>query len=122
VHLAFAEAWAWLEAQGLLVPAEGINGTNGFRHLSRRARQFASDTDFADYRIARLIPREILNARIAAKPARNESMGAIRRKRGRLRPAANRRLHGTLVGSEVAGVRLTDALRRIQLSRRWRTR
>jgi hypothetical protein len=24
VHLAFAEAWAWLEAQGLLVPAEGV--------------------------------------------------------------------------------------------------
>jgi len=65
VHLAFAEAWAWPEAQGLLVPAEGINGTNGWRHLSRRARQFASDADFADYRIARLIPREILNARIA---------------------------------------------------------
>jgi uncharacterized protein (TIGR02391 family) len=65
VHLAFAEAWAWLEAQGLLVPAEGINGTNGFRHLSRRARQFSSEDDFADYRIARLLPREILNTRIA---------------------------------------------------------
>ena len=65
VHLAFAEAWGWLEAQGLLVPAEGINGTNGFRHLSRRARQFASGADFADYRVARLIPREILNPRIA---------------------------------------------------------
>ena len=65
VHLAFAEAWAWLEAQGLLVPAEGTNGTNGWRHLSRRARQFASEADFADYRIARLIPREILNPRIA---------------------------------------------------------
>jgi hypothetical protein len=65
VFLAFAEAWAWLEAQGLLVPAEGTNGANGFRHLSRRARQFASEADFADYRIARLIPREILNTRIA---------------------------------------------------------
>ncbi len=65
VHLAFAEAWAWLEAQGLLVPAEGTNGTNGFRHLSRRARQFASEADFADYRIARLIPMEVLNPRIA---------------------------------------------------------
>ena len=65
VHLASAEAWAWLEAQRLLVPAEGINGTNGFRHLSRRARQFGSEADFADFRIARLIPREILNARIA---------------------------------------------------------
>ena len=47
-----------------MVPAEGINGTDGFRHLSRRARQFSSEADFADYRIARLIPREILNARI----------------------------------------------------------
>jgi uncharacterized protein (TIGR02391 family) len=65
VHLAFAEAWAWLEAQGLLVPAEGTNGTNGWRHLSRRARQMESPADFADYRVARLIPREILNARIA---------------------------------------------------------
>ena len=65
VFLAFAEAWAWLEAQGLLVPAEGTNGANGFRHLSRRARQFASEADFADYKIARLIPREILNTRIA---------------------------------------------------------
>jgi uncharacterized protein (TIGR02391 family) len=65
VFLAFAESWAWLEAQGLLVPAEGTNGANGFRHLSRRARQFASEADFADYRIARLIPREILNTRIA---------------------------------------------------------
>jgi uncharacterized protein (TIGR02391 family) len=65
VYLAFAEAWAWLEAQGLLVPAAAPNGANGFRYLSRRARQFASEADFADYRIARLIPREILNARIA---------------------------------------------------------
>lgn len=65
VHLAFAEAWAWLEAQGLVVPAQGINGTNGFCHLSRRARQFTSEVDFADYRIARLVPRELLNVRIA---------------------------------------------------------
>jgi hypothetical protein len=64
-HLAFAEAWAWLEAQGLLVPAEGTNGTNGWRHLSRRARQFTSEAEFAEYRVARLIPREILNAQIA---------------------------------------------------------
>jgi len=65
IHLAFAEAWAWLEAQGLLVPAEGTNGTNGWRHLSRRARKMESAADFADFRIARLIPKEILNSRIA---------------------------------------------------------
>lgn len=65
VHLAFAEAWAWLEAQGLLVPAEGTNGTNGWRHLSRRARQMESAADFSDFKVARLIPKEILNSKIA---------------------------------------------------------
>jgi len=47
VSLALAEAWAWLEAQGLLVPAEGINGQNGFRRPSRRVQTFESETDVA---------------------------------------------------------------------------
>src|SRR5215475_8963716 len=34
VELALAEAWSWLEAQGLLVAAPGPNGANGFRVLS----------------------------------------------------------------------------------------
>ncbi len=29
MQLAFSEAWAWLEAQGLLVPASGSNGQAG---------------------------------------------------------------------------------------------
>jgi hypothetical protein len=33
------EAWAWLEAQGLLVPAGDTNDRNGGRVLSRRARR-----------------------------------------------------------------------------------
>lgn len=65
VHLALAEAWAWLESQGLLVPAEGTNGTNGWRHLSRRARKIESAADFANFRFARLLPKEILHSRIA---------------------------------------------------------
>src|SRR5438445_10930613 len=36
VGLALAEAWAWLQAQGLVVPAADTNGQNGWRHLSRR--------------------------------------------------------------------------------------
>src|SRR4051812_14965336 len=31
VKAAVAEAWAWLEAQVLILPAPGINGRNGFR-------------------------------------------------------------------------------------------
>ena len=65
IDLALAEAIAWLEAQGLMVPAEGMNGNNGWRHLSRRARQLESEADFASYRVARLLPRELLHPKIA---------------------------------------------------------
>lgn len=65
VNLAFAEAWAWLEAQGLLVPAPETNGRNGWRVLSRRAREMESKAEFANYKIARLLPKELLHPQIA---------------------------------------------------------
>ena len=65
IGLAFTEAWAWLEAQGLLVPDDGINGQNGWRRLSRRARKMESATDFANFRTARLLQREVLHPSIA---------------------------------------------------------
>src|SRR5262249_32263636 len=42
IELAWLEAWAWLEAQGLIVPAGETNGRHGWRVLSRRARRFES--------------------------------------------------------------------------------
>jgi uncharacterized protein (TIGR02391 family) len=65
VEIAMAEAWAWLFAQGLIIPAEGMNGANGFRRLSRRARIMQSEAAFADYRTARLLTREILHPKLA---------------------------------------------------------
>jgi uncharacterized protein (TIGR02391 family) len=65
VDLAWAEAIAWLEAQGLIVPAESLNGSSGWRHLSRRAQRFEDESEFADYRIARLLPKELLHPAIA---------------------------------------------------------
>lgn len=65
VDLAIAEALAWLEAQALIVPAEGVNGNNGFRHLSRRARRFENEAAFTDYRTARLLPKDLLHPAIA---------------------------------------------------------
>lgn len=62
---ALTEAWAWLEAQGLVVPEDGTNGQNGWRRLSRRARRMESEADFASFKIARLLPREILHPKIA---------------------------------------------------------
>jgi hypothetical protein len=42
IDAALCEAWAWLEAQGLIVPA-GQNGPNGWRVLSRRAKRFENE-------------------------------------------------------------------------------
>ncbi len=67
ITLAFSEAWAWLEAQGLIVPAADTNGRNGLRVLSRRARRFASEAEFANYAVARRLPREALHPKLADK-------------------------------------------------------
>ncbi|XYJ92464.1 hypothetical protein AEMCBJ_33570 (plasmid) [Cupriavidus necator] len=64
VDLALAEAFAWLEAQGLVVPAEGMSGSGGWRHLSRRAQRFENEAAFTGYRTARLLPRELLHPAI----------------------------------------------------------
>jgi hypothetical protein len=46
IELALAEAWAWLEAQGLIVHAPDSNGLHGWRVLSRRAKRFESEAEF----------------------------------------------------------------------------
>jgi len=67
IEVALTEAWAWLEAQGLIVPAPDPNGAFGWKILSRRAKRFESETEFARYAVARLLPRELLHRRIADK-------------------------------------------------------
>ena len=65
VERAIAEAWAWLEAQGLLVSAPSTNGSNGFRFLSRRARRFQNESEFANYAVSRMLPKDALHPKIA---------------------------------------------------------
>ncbi len=67
INLALAEAWAWLVAQGLLVPAPEQHRGPDWRVLSRRARRFEDETEFANYAVARLLPREVLHPRISGK-------------------------------------------------------
>jgi hypothetical protein len=67
IEIALAEAWAWLESQGLIVPAPDMNGRNGWRLLSRRAKRFESETEFARYSVARTLQRDALHARMADK-------------------------------------------------------
>lgn len=65
ISIALREAWSWLEAQGLLIPAPGTNGENGFRILSRRARKIETGADFASFKAAHMLAKETLHPRIA---------------------------------------------------------
>jgi hypothetical protein len=66
INLALAEAWAWLEAQGLIVAAPE-NGQYGWKMLSRRAKRFESEAEIAQFATARILPKEALHPRIAEK-------------------------------------------------------
>jgi uncharacterized protein (TIGR02391 family) len=65
IDAAITEAWAWLEAQGLVVPAADTNGQNGWRILSRRANRFENEAEFTRFAVARTLPKGALHPRIA---------------------------------------------------------
>ncbi len=67
INLAISEAWAWLTAQGLLVPAPGNVAGNDWRVLSRRACRFEDETEVLRYAVAKLLPKEALDERISNK-------------------------------------------------------
>lgn len=62
IALAFSEAFSWLTAHGLAVPASRQAQT---LRLSRRGSKLETVSDFSNFTIARLLPREILHPRIA---------------------------------------------------------
>ncbi len=66
VHRAMTEAWVWLEAQGLLVPGDRLNGGNGWRVPSRRAMRFSGVDEFVSFAVARRLDPTILHLRIRA--------------------------------------------------------
>jgi uncharacterized protein (TIGR02391 family) len=67
IELAVAEALNWLETQGLLIPAPGMNGQQGWRVLSHKAEQLQAASDVRNFAKSRYLRREILNAKIADK-------------------------------------------------------
>jgi uncharacterized protein (TIGR02391 family) len=67
VERATAEAWAWLEGQGLVLPAPGMNGSNGWKMLSREAEKMKSGADFARFRDMANFPKSMLYPAIADK-------------------------------------------------------
>jgi uncharacterized protein (TIGR02391 family) len=67
IDLAIGEAWAWLEREGLLIPAPDTNGQNGWRVLSRRARAYVQDVDNSRRAAPITFPKELLHPRILEK-------------------------------------------------------
>jgi uncharacterized protein (TIGR02391 family) len=71
----------WLETHGLLIPAAGMNGDNGFRILSRRAGTLLDAGAFDTYRSAASFPKSLLHPTIAdrvwADLARSNLDGAV---------------------------------------------
>jgi len=51
--------------QGLVLPARGMNGNNGYRRLNRRACRLESEAEFASSKVARLPPPQMLHPKIA---------------------------------------------------------
>lgn len=66
ISQAILEAWSWLEAQGFLVGSDDINGRNGYRTLTRRARRIQPD-EFPNFAAARTIPSEIIHESIRTR-------------------------------------------------------
>jgi uncharacterized protein (TIGR02391 family) len=64
INLAVYEAWNWLKVQGLLIPAEGSNGSSGFLRLGRRAGRLVDDAAFKSYAIAVKFNKDLLHPRI----------------------------------------------------------
>lgn len=62
VGLTFSEAFSWLMVQGLTVPS---SRQPHFLQLTRRGRKVKTESDFLSFKIARLLPKEILHPRIA---------------------------------------------------------
>ena len=63
VILAISEAFAWLGAQGLIVPKPGE--IHGWMLLSRRARRFETEEGFRQFELARRLNRDLLHPLIA---------------------------------------------------------
>jgi len=65
VYLALQDALNWLEVNGLLLPAQGMNGANGFRVFGRRGSELLDRGRFDSYAQAAEFPKCMLHHSIA---------------------------------------------------------
>ncbi len=62
IEIAVNEAWHWLEINMLIMPADGSNGRNGWKVLTRRGSALANDEDgYRSYAAATTLPKGMLH-------------------------------------------------------------
>ncbi|HVZ18059.1 MAG TPA: TIGR02391 family protein, partial [Terriglobales bacterium] len=59
--------WDWLRQQGLIAPAPGINGSNGWMMLTPKGEKFEAGRDLERLRSAMAFPKELLHPKISDK-------------------------------------------------------
>ncbi len=64
VESAIGEALQWLESAGLVMPAPGMNGPNGWRVLTRRGRRLKESGNALQYKAGALLPREMIHPKL----------------------------------------------------------
>lgn len=67
VEMPLIEALHWLEVNAFLLPAPGINGTNGFRVLGRRGQELVDRDQFDAFQKAAAFPKSLLHPSIAER-------------------------------------------------------
>lgn len=65
VSRALAEAWGWLEREGLIAPVPGAIGAPGYHFITRRGRRLRTHVDVEAVRRGNLLPRAQLHPLIA---------------------------------------------------------
>jgi uncharacterized protein (TIGR02391 family) len=104
---ALSEAWQWLHGSGLLMQKPDTTGQSDWQILTRRAEKLENEASFADFKVARLLPKELLHPKIA-----EEVWGAF--VRGQFDVAAFQAMKGVEVavrdtaglGADLIGVKL----------------
>ncbi len=71
------EAWAWLTINMLVLQAPGINGSNGWYVLGRKAKSITDQKSFESFKAAAAFPRELLHPRIRDKVMLRLSQGDL---------------------------------------------
>jgi len=67
VDLLVSAGWEWLRNNGLIAPAPGNNGRNGWMVVTDRGMEISCEQDFAAIRSAVAFPKELLHPSIADK-------------------------------------------------------